>query len=181
MALAEVQTTDYRVENFTPPTPLPAPPAAPRLELLNITRLVEEMQEHLQGSLSSNVVVKYDLSHDLEHVLGNWAQLRRLVTHLVFNAAERMGGLPGAVRVQAHAIHASRALLAVADEDEELPVGEYVWLQVSDNAWNPDAQTRPGLDLSAARDIVHQHWGALWVTRSPVQGTNVNILLPCGD
>jgi signal transduction histidine kinase len=193
MALAQVQTTPYRAEIFTPPLPPPAPRIAPRLELLNVSNLMEELQDQLQASISSNVIVKYDLSADLPHVLGNWLQLRRLVTSLVFNAAEAIGDEPGAIRVQAHAIHASRALLAVADGDEDLPVGEYVWLQIADNGCGMDDQTRchlferffapqlagRGLELSAARDIVHQHWGALWVTGSPVRGTNVNVLLPC--
>jgi two-component system cell cycle sensor histidine kinase/response regulator CckA len=191
--LDQIETVVQRAENIVRQMMLYAQKCGQRLEVLNLSRLLEEAGEQFQSSVPGDVFVEYNLSPDLPLVRGDWGQLRRLVTSLLHNAAEAMADKPGVIRVQARACHADRAFLADVEPDQELPEGRYVWLKISDDGCGMDDETRQhlfepffttkfigrGLGLSAGLGIVRQHRGAIWVAGNADKGTTVHILLPC--
>jgi two-component system, cell cycle sensor histidine kinase and response regulator CckA len=164
-----------------------------RLEVLNISNLVLDLDARFKACVDDNICVEYDLSPTLPNIRGDWLQLRRLISNLFFNAVEAIGDKPGVIRLRTQVNFADRAFLALHCPQQTLPEGLYVWLQVSDTGCGMDEQTKKhifepffttkfigrGLGLSAGWGIVRQHQGTIWVADRPVRGTNVNILLPC--
>jgi two-component system cell cycle sensor histidine kinase/response regulator CckA len=191
--LTQIETAAHGAENLTRQMMLYAQTSAPRMESLNLSSLIADVDGRFKGCISNNIKVEYDLSSDYTNLMGDWTQLRRLVTSLFFNAAEAIGDEPGVIRLSTQVLHASPDVLAGHCPHLDLPEGKYVWLQVSDSGCGMDDETQQhifepfyttkfvgrGLGLSAGLGIVQQHRGAIWVTGRPVRGTIVNVLLPC--
>jgi signal transduction histidine kinase len=62
--LAQIESAAYRAENITRQMMLYAQRCAPRLELLNLSSLIEEVQGQFEIPTAGNVFVDYDLSPD---------------------------------------------------------------------------------------------------------------------
>jgi two-component system, cell cycle sensor histidine kinase and response regulator CckA len=167
--------------------------SAMRLELLNLSSLVQGLDARFKACIGDNICVEYDLCPAPPNIRGDWVELRRLLSNLFFNAVEAISDKPGVIRLRTQIKHADRPFLALHSPQQLLPEGRYVWLQVSDTGCGMDEETRRhifepffttkfvgrGLGLSAGFGIVRQHQGTIWVADRPVRGTNVNILLPC--
>jgi signal transduction histidine kinase len=192
--LAQIETAAHGAENLTRQMMLYAQTSTPRMESLNLSNLIQDLDGRFKFCISSNIKVEYDLSADYADFMGDWTQLRRLVTSLFFNAAEAIGDEPGVIRLTTQVLkYASREVLAGHCSQLNLPEGQYVLLQVSDTGCGMDDETKQhifepfyttkfvgrGLGLSAGLGIVQQHRGAIWVTGRPVRGTIINVLLPC--
>jgi signal transduction histidine kinase len=164
-----------------------------RMEWLDLSKLIVDLDGCFQAAAGSRIFVEYDLSPYLPEILGDREQLRLLVVNLFVNASEAIGDDVGVIHVRAVAVNGDRAMLASHGLDEPLSEGRYVWLQVSDTGCGMDEDTRQrlfepffttktvgrGLGLSEALGIVKKHHGAIWATSGPGQGSVFNVLLPC--
>jgi CheY-like chemotaxis protein len=115
--------------------------------------------------------------------------------NLLTNASEAVGDSPGTITLVTGSVHADRAYLAGAFVDEDIPEGDYVFLDVSDTGCGMDAETRAkifdpffstkfsgrGLGLAAVLGIVRGHRGAVRVYSEPGQGTAVKVLFPAAE
>ena len=112
--------------------------------------------------------------------------------NLITNASDALLGEPGLVTVRTGTVHADARLLAGTYLNEELPAGEYVYLEVTDSGVGMDTATRArifepffttkftgrGLGLAAVLGIVRSHKGAIDVTSEPGCGTTFRVLFP---
>jgi len=92
-------------------------------------------------------------------------------------------------------IQADQSYLAKTCLHDDIPAGDYVFLEVSDTGCGMDSGTQQhifepffttkttghGLGMSAVLGIVHGHHGALLLHSKPDKGTTFKLLLPVSD
>ncbi len=165
------------------------------VERLDLNRLVEEMSHLLGTVISKKATIKFDLAPGLPPVEGDPTQLRQVVMNLITNASDAIGDRIGLITVTTGLMRADREYLQGTFLDEDLPEGEYVFLEVSDTGCGMDPATRArifdpffttkfagrGLGLAAVLGIVRAHRGAIKVYSEPGRGSTFKILLPRCD
>jgi CheY-like chemotaxis protein len=162
---------------------------------LDINALIEDTTRLLQVSISKRAVMKFNLSPGLPVVLGDATQLRQVVMNLVINASEAISDKSGFIGITTGLTRADRAYLSGAFFARDLPEGDYVSLEISDNGGGMSQEvlekifdpffttkfTGRGLGLAAVLGIVRGHNGALKVFSEEGWGTTFKILLPCAE
>jgi PAS domain S-box-containing protein len=162
---------------------------------LDLNALIVDTTRLLQVSISKRAVMKFQLAEGLPVVLGDATQLRQVVMNLVINASEAISDRSGFIGVTTGLTRADRNYLAGAYFARDIPEGDYVSLEISDNGagmapevlekiFDPFFTTKftgRGLGLAAVLGIVRGHKGALKVFSEPGWGTTFKILLPCAE
>jgi PAS domain S-box-containing protein len=162
---------------------------------LDLNALIEDTTRLLQVSISKRAVMKFQLAPGLPVVLGDATQLRQVIMNLVINASEAISDKSGFIAVTTGLTRADRKYLAGAYFARDLPEGDYVSLEISDNGGGMSPEvlekifdpffttkfTGRGLGLAAVLGIVRGHKGALKVFSEPGWGTTFKILLPCAE
>ena len=162
------------------------------IEQLNLSRVVEEMAHLLEISVSKRAVLKYRFAPDLPAIEGDATQLRQVIMNLITNASDAIGDSSGVISVSTGLIDADAAYLKTAYMDDDLPEGQYVYLEVADTGIGMDAETAArifdpffttkftgrGLGLAAVLGIVRSHRGAIKLSTAPGRGTTFTILFP---
>jgi len=162
---------------------------------LDLNALIVDTTRLLQVSISKRAVMKFQFASGLPVVLGDATQLRQVIMNLVINASEAITDKSGFIAVTTGLTRADRTYLAGAYFARELPEGDYVSLEISDNGggmapevlekiFDPFFTTKftgRGLGLAAVLGIVRGHKGALKVFSEPGWGTTFKILLPCAE
>jgi PAS domain S-box-containing protein len=162
-------------------------------EQVDVSQIVEDMFELLRVSVSKHAVVELDLGKDLPVVRASPGQLRQVVMNLIINASEAIGDRDGVIHV------ATTGPVRIGRESgtnaEQLAEGNYLCLEISDTGrgMTPETQARVfdpffttklagrGLGLAVVQGIVQNLGGRIHLASAPGRGTNVQILLPCGE
>jgi len=159
---------------------------------LQLGDVVREMGQLLESAIPKKVSLQYDLADNLPPVEVDGAQIRQVVMNLVTNAAEAMGDNGGRVNLVTGLQFADEAYLQSAYLQQDLPAGEYVFVEVSDDGCGMDPDTRErlfepffttkfqgrGLGLAAVLGIVNGHRGTIKVYSEPGRGSCLKVLLP---
>ncbi|MGM0578315.1 MAG: AAA family ATPase [Myxococcota bacterium] len=162
------------------------------VEHLSVTRLVDEMSRLLETSIGPRVHLDRRLAPDLPPVEGDATQLRQVVLNLILNASDAIGDEEGTIVVKTGRTRCDRACLRGTLLAEDLPEGEYVFLEVSDTGGGMDADTLAhifdpffttkedghGLGLAAVLGIVRAHEGTIEAGSVPGRGSRIRILFP---
>jgi CheY-like chemotaxis protein len=112
--------------------------------------------------------------------------------NLVINASEAIGDKPGLIRIRTGVVKADEKFFEKAYMVSELPLGEYIYVEVNDTGCGMSAETQArifdpffttkftgrGLGLAAVLGIVRGHNGALKITSEPGKGSTFKFLLP---
>ena len=160
------------------------------VEPIDLSRLVDEMEELFKSSIPKHVVLKTDLSDDLPAVLGRASQLRQIMMNLIINGSEAIGEKGGIVVIAASGTRLlpRETLVGAAN----LPPGEYLKLEVSDTGvgmteelqakiFDPFFTTKfagRGLGLAVVHGLVRDLGGSIYVMSDPGKGSTFQILLP---
>jgi PAS domain S-box-containing protein len=158
---------------------------------VNISALVQETAALLRITCHKKAQIEIELSKDLPVVQAEPAQLRQVVLNLVHNAAEAVEEPSGKIIVRTYKSSLDQDY-GKSDVTLELPDGDYVVLEVSDNGIGMDINTRRrvfepffttkqsgrGLGLAAVLGIVRSHGGAIEVNSKLKQGTTFRVFLP---
>ncbi len=161
------------------------------VEIVDISRLVEEMLELLKVSISKHVALRTDLAGDLPPVSGHASKIRQVVMNLVINASEAIGEKHGTITLTTAHVRSDRDLCP--DLASDLLQGDYVRLEVSDTGsgiteeaaakiFDPFFSTKfagRGMGLAVVKGIVREHGGAIDMASVPERGTTFRVLLPC--
>jgi CheY-like chemotaxis protein/two-component sensor histidine kinase len=162
-------------------------------EPLDLSRVVREMVQLLESSISGQATLVFAMDPDLPPIEADDAQLSQVVMNLLTNAAEALGEEEGRIAISTGSIEveANGGLESVLGE--ELPEGTYVYLEVRDSGCGMDPDTRArifdpffttkftgrGLGLAAVLGIVRGHRGAIEIESEPDRGTRFRVLFPC--
>jgi PAS domain S-box-containing protein len=158
------------------------------LELVDVSRLVEETVELLRVVISKHALLDLRLGSPTPAVESNPARLRQLVMNLVTNASEAIGNRDGVIRISTEHLTAGGHSTAA----EGLPDGDYLQLEVSDTGcgMSPEAQSKVfdpffttkakgrGLGLAVVQGIVRDLGGSIQVHSVRGQGATFRVLLP---
>ncbi len=162
------------------------------VEPLDLSQAVRDLAAPLQALGSRKATASLELADGLPPVLADAAQLRQVVLNLVQNASEALGERAGSIAVRTGQAWCDRAALQAAYLDDDLPEGEYVFIEVADTGCGMDAETRcrafepffttkftgRGLGLAAVLGIVRGHRGAIELTTAPGLGTTMRVWFP---
>jgi len=164
------------------------------VEPVDIGRLVKEMTDLLEVSISKRASLKYEFAGDLPAVESDATQIRQIILNLITNASEAMGEKDGIIIVRTGVMDADSAYLKETYPyvAEDLPEGPYVYLEVVDTGCGMDRETQRkifdpfyttkftgrGLGLAAVLGIVRGHKGGLRVSSEPGKGSTFKVLFP---
>jgi PAS domain S-box-containing protein len=163
----------------------------PKLDLLDLSRLIEETMALLKVSISKRAALRTDLCPDLPLVKGSASQLRQVVMNLIVNASEAIGDSDGAIHITTSRVSAGNGNYSKGPAG--LPRGNFLRLAVSDTGCGMSAAERArifdpfystkfagrGMGLAVVQRVVRDHGGAVHLTSSPGQGTIFEVFLPC--
>ncbi|MBK4736528.1 hybrid sensor histidine kinase/response regulator [Noviherbaspirillum pedocola] len=158
--------------------------------VINLGRLVQNMDDLLRRALGEAVLVETRIADDLWNTLADPGQIENVILNLAINARDAMEG-SGRLTLEL-----SNATLAESRDvaGEIAPGGEYVMLAVADTgcgmsptvlekAFEPFFTTKPegegtGLGLSMAYGFVRQSGGHIRIWSKVGIGTTIRIYLP---
>ncbi len=162
---------------------------------LNLNLLLQQMNALVQTSLPRRVCLEYQYAPQLPDILADPIQIRQLILNLVVNASEAFGNSDGRINIATGQCYADTAYLSNAYLFPDIPPGNYVYIEVSDDGRGIDPVLIPrifdpffttkfvgrGMGLSAALGIVRSHRGAMRLESASGQGTIVTALFPVID
>ncbi len=165
------------------------------VERIDLNATLRSMAPLLKASVGGKVSVRYRLADDLPPIEADVTQIRQLLVSLTTNASDSIGNRTGEVAVRTHAMRATRSDLAAMYVDEDLPEGEYVCLEVSDDGCGMDAESQArvfdpffstktygrGFGLATVLSIVRGHKGAIRVDSTVGKGTSFTMLFPASE
>jgi PAS domain S-box-containing protein len=165
------------------------------IEKINLSEMVQEMAHLLEVSTSKKAVLKYHFADKLPFVEADVTQMRQVAMNLITNASEAIGDANGVITVSTGSMICDRGYLQNVYLDDELPEGQYVFMEVADNGCGMEAETEKrifdpffttkftgrGLGLSAVLGIVRGHRGAIKIYSESGEGTTFKVLFPASD
>jgi PAS domain S-box-containing protein len=159
-------------------------------EVVDLSRIVEEVIRLLRGSISERTALHANLAKHLL-VRVNATQIRQVVLNLVKNAEEALKGQGGLITVTTERVHIGQP--PAVESSTDLSEGEYIRLGISDTGcgMTQDVQARAfdpfyttkflgrGLGLAVVQGILRSHRGHIDIRSKQGEGSTFEILLPC--
>jgi len=162
-------------------------------ELVDISRIVEDMLDLLRISISKRASMDIDLGKSLPNVRATAAQVRQIVMNLVTNAAEAIGERDGVISVKTGCVTVGRN--SPGATSEQWATADYLRLEVSDTGsgipsqmqarvFDPFFTTKSagrGLGLAVVHGVVQSLGGMIRLESEVGKGAKLQILLPCAQ
>ena len=157
---------------------------------LRLDSLVNETIHLLKTVVSKKVKICPKL--DSASCEGDVSQVQQVIMNLITNASDAFQGEPGEVHVRTGMRKFDSANLFSPYVTNQIPAGEYVFIEVEDNGcgmsnetlakiFDPFFSTKTmgrGLGLAAVLGIIRSHRGTIKVASEPGRGTTFEVLLP---
>jgi PAS domain S-box-containing protein len=146
-----------------------------------------------------NVVIPKSVNVQLEllpaTVEGDETQIRQVIMNLITNASDSFDGKAGSIIVRSGARSLEAGVLRSPYIQQELPDGDYAFIEVSDTGCGMDPEVRSrmfepfytskfsgrGLGLPAVLGIVRGHRGTILVASEVNLGTTVTVYFPASS
>ncbi len=162
------------------------------VETVRLEAIVDEMTHLLAASKSKKARFIYEFSADTPAIEADATQIRQIVMNLITNASEALGESSGTITVRTGKLSCDRTFLDTSYIDNDLPEGEYSYLEVEDDGAGMDEETRSrifdpfyttkftgrGLGLAAVLGIMRAHQGTIMVRSAPGKGSSFKVLFP---
>ena len=162
------------------------------MQELDISDIIRGMGEILELALSKKAVLKFDFQLTPAILKGDPAQVRQVVMNLVGNAAEAVGDREGTISITTGTMFCDRSCFPPPFQKENLPEGNYVYLEVADTGCGMDQETQEkifdpffttkfqgrGLGMAVVLGILRAHRGTILVDSQPGEGTTIRVLFP---
>jgi PAS domain S-box-containing protein len=165
------------------------------VQTLDLGELVKQTAQMLQISINKKSVLQYHLESGLPPVQVDATQLQQVIMNLVINASEAIGDHGGVIRISTGLVKVDLNYRGTNLQAPDLPLGDYVFLDVTDNGSGMSAETKTrifdpffttkftgrGLGLAAVQGIVRGHKGAMKVESTLGSGTTFKLLFPAAS
>ena len=162
------------------------------VQRLDLNQIVEEGMHLLQISISKQCVLRTQLTRPLPAIVADATQVRQIIMNLVINASEAIGARSGVIALTTGVVRADQQYLQSLRFTPDLPSGDYVYIEISDNGGGMDEATLAqifdpffttkftgrGLGLAAVLGIMRGHRGGVKVYSEPGRGTTFKVLFP---
>ena len=159
---------------------------------LDISDIIRGMSEILELALSKKAALKFDFQLTPVLLKGDPAQVRQVVMNLVSNAAEAVGDQEGTITITTGTMFCDHSCFPPPFQKENLPEGNYVYLEVADTGCGMDQETQAkifdpffttkfqgrGLGMAVVLGILRAHRGAVLLDSQPGEGTTIRVLFP---
>ena len=158
---------------------------------IDLSAFIQDITPLLATTRGQGTRLRNELAPELPAIEVDPAQLQQVLLNLVTNAIDASNS-KGDVWIRTGLIFADSDYLSGCSVGQQLPEGDYVFLEVVDNGvgipsealdriFDPFFTTKSegrGLGLAALQGIVHGHDGALEVRSSPGEMTVFRVLFP---
>jgi PAS domain S-box-containing protein len=165
------------------------------VETFNISKLVEEMSNLLQVSISKKAKLILNLNKDIPPTKCDVTQIRQVIMNLIVNASDALEDNPGEISIKTGTIVNPSESIENSYLGESLPDGEYVYVTISDSGIGMDEKTCQrifdpffstkvtgrGLGLAAVMGIIRSHNGSITLKSTPDEGTAFTFFLPVAE
>jgi signal transduction histidine kinase len=159
---------------------------------IHLTQLLREMARLVRTVISKKAELKFELNDQLPTFQGDTTQIRQIILNLLTNASEALPERGGIIHLRSGIMSATREFFISTIMHEELPDGEYVYLEVEDTGcgMSPDTLKQifdpffttkfkgRGLGLAALLGIVRSHRGGVRVLSELGKGTSFRVVFP---
>lgn len=159
------------------------------VEVFDPNELIESAIRALE--IAEGVQIDRQLASDLRPVSGGPAQIMRVLTNLICNAIDAMGGfgklrvttgnvhLQGSLRRYSHVVEGDYVCIRIADSGQGIP------LEIQEKIFEPffstkktDKKRGSGLGLSVVHSVLEDHRGYIDLESAPGQGTAFSLYFP---
>lgn len=161
---------------------------------IHLSGLVTEMAQLLSTSISKKARLNLELPQGLPTLHGDATQIRQVAMNLITNASEALGDQPGEITVVTGHTQCSEEFLTQIAPQENLPPGDYLFLEVRDTGCGMDSATLArifepffttkftgrGLGMAALIGIVRAHHGAITISTCQGRGSCFRVFFPTG-
>ncbi len=168
-------------------------------KVVDLTDVLAEISNLVRRLIGENIELKMFHGRDISNIRADQGQLEQVLINLAVNARDAMkGGGTLTIRTSERVIDKQHRLtadmIAPSDEDNELPVGRYVLVEVIDTGcgipqhiiqkiFEPFFSTKEigsgtGLGLSTVYGIIKQTGGYLFVSSKEQAGTTFSLFFP---
>jgi len=162
------------------------------VEPVQLGSLVSEMTLLVQASVSKKASLEHRIGNAEATIEGDATQLRQVVMNLILNASDAVSAKGGDIVVSTGVATVTAAYLRSTWLHDDLPAGDYAYVDVTDTGSGMDEATRSrifdpffstkprghGLGLAAAQGIVRAHHGFIEVESVVGAGTRIRIGFP---
>jgi len=160
------------------------------LEVINLNRTISEIRKMLNRLIGENISMHNELASDLWQIKADRNQLEQVITNLVVNARDAMGG--------GGDLHIKTKNVSISNEKAEtipnIEPGQYVRISIEDTGHGMDQEIQDkifdpffttkglaegtGMGLAVVHGIVKEHKGFINVYSEAGEGTIFHIYLP---
>ena len=162
---------------------------------LDLNNTVKQSLPLVRHSIHKKAELKFEPAENLPAFMGDPTQFRQVLMNLIINASDALTGSHGIIRVQTGVMRAERNYLSATVYDDNLPEGDYVFIDVTDNGcgmppdvlnkiFDPFFTTKKegrGLGLATVIGIIRGHGGTIKIHSQENQGTIFRVILPACD
>ncbi|MDT8397618.1 MAG: PAS domain S-box protein [Pseudomonadales bacterium] len=159
---------------------------------VNLSQVIQEMTNLLQAAISKKAVIRYDFFAGLPTIMADVTQIRQVIMNLITNASDAIGERSGIITLRTGMLYVDHRYFLTTRLFDELPEGDYVYMEVSDTGAGMDAATQAkifdpffttkfsgrGLGLAAVQGIVRGHNGLIKIYSEIGRGTTFKVLFP---
>lgn len=191
--IAQVETTALRAAELTKKLLAFSGWTQLRTERIDLASYLHDNSTRLRSQIPETARLELTLTAQLPLIEADPGQMRQLMTHLLTNAADALGGEPGRIDVGTGIVELDAVEIDDDFHPEKLSPGRYIYITVTDNGCGLDEVTLSqifdpffttkssgqGLGLAAVLGILQGHRGALQVRSSPGRGTTFKVYFPC--
>ena len=168
-------------------------------KIIELTDVLAELSNLIRRLIGENIELKMVHGRDISNIRADQGQLEQVLINLAVNARDAMKG-GGSLTIRSSQITIDKAhplspnLVAPSDEDDELPDGEYVLVEIIDTGtgippaiiqkiFEPFFSTKEvgsgtGLGLATVYGIIKQTGGYILVESRENIGTNFSLFFP---